>query len=853
MLRWSLGLLFGAVLASSAIAQDLESAAEPIPVSLENRIFIELDKGLVTIDLRPDLAPAHVERVKALVRQGFYDGVKFHRVVDGFMAQTGDPTGTGMGGSSLPDLQAEFSGGRFSRGTVGMARGQSRNSANSQFFILTGEARWLEGEQTIFGRVVDGIELVDSLRDGSKADNGLVKKPDSVVAIRLAADIERRKQRKAKTAIAAQKAADLAELKTQKAAEAAARADDALQVAEKTLASLVSATDETVVNSLIARDAKAVAVLALGQKQTADENVVETGDRLTKAERALVDAMASAADLAVSAERALQQRDLAIAVSKASDEAVVVAESELVSAQEELAELQASVEIAATKRDDAEQVEIDAKQTLAAIDVSGGKALSRKALGELAITVLGVKNAQSKVDLETDSAAIADEILSFTKMSFDDATESVSAAETEIEIASGVLEDARDAVTEAEAAKVVANDELSLAINTRISAADVLEGQKAIELMEAEAAKEAAEAKATAEAAAAAEEAAAAAELAELSGVDPGASESQNGNPTITPDVTDSAENGEIVEEAIEPSIVVVALMKQLDVAVEAEGAARLELASREVAAEKAFEAVQSAMDKLESAKEGLLLAETALALATEALMSAEQDVENAQNALTEALDELEVATGIRDAAKAVGDEADAERAQIDAEFDTASAALELAKSENLLATAEADEASAAVEASTERVKLSLDKLNNAIAKAAEEQRNLEEATERKTIADDALVVAESNVKAAEVLVVDLQSELSDKEKIAEAAAINLLEKEVALESSNSENENAITLMQLAEVAEQGAQANLKRARAELEAANDERDKAAAAALKRFSEASAAAVAAASDIPLFER
>ena len=154
-----------------------------------------------------------------------------------------------------------------------------------------------------------------------------------------------------------------------------------------------------------------------------DEIVVETGERLTKAESVLVDAIATAADLAEAAERALQERDLAIAASKASDEAVVEAEAELASAQDNLTELQAAAELAAAARADAAQVEADAIQTKSVIDVAGGKANSRKALGELAVTVLGVKKAQAKVDLENDAAAIADEILSFTKMSNDDATE----------------------------------------------------------------------------------------------------------------------------------------------------------------------------------------------------------------------------------------------------------------------------------------------------------------------------------------------------------------------------------------------------------------------------------------------
>jgi peptidylprolyl isomerase len=133
-----------------------------------NTMVIELKTGKVLIQLRPDLAPKHVERVKLLARQGFYDNIKFHRVIDGFMAQTGDPTGTGRGGSRLPDLPAEFSKEVYKRGTIGAARTQDPNSANSQFFICFTDTgcRSLTGQYTILGQVVEGMEHVDKIAKG---------------------------------------------------------------------------------------------------------------------------------------------------------------------------------------------------------------------------------------------------------------------------------------------------------------------------------------------------------------------------------------------------------------------------------------------------------------------------------------------------------------------------------------------------------------------------------------------------------------------------------------------------------------------------------------------------------------
>ena len=143
----------------------------------------------MVIELRPDLAPNHVERVKELTREGFYDGVVFHRVIDGFMAQTGDPTGTGMGGSDKPDLEAEFSDEPHVRGTLSMARTSDPDSANSQFFIVFEDASHLNGQYTVWGLVVDGMEYVDKIKRGD-GRNGMVDDPDKIIRMRIAADVD---------------------------------------------------------------------------------------------------------------------------------------------------------------------------------------------------------------------------------------------------------------------------------------------------------------------------------------------------------------------------------------------------------------------------------------------------------------------------------------------------------------------------------------------------------------------------------------------------------------------------------------------------------------------------------------
>ena len=149
----------------------------------ENTLKLELDSGPVTIKLRPDLAPQHVARIKELAREGFYDGVVFHRVIAGFMAQGGDPTGSGMGGSKKPNLKAEFSKAAHDRGVCSMARSQSEDSANSQFFICNDEARFLDGKYTVWGEVTEGMEYVDALPVGEPPRN-----PGKIVSMKIAAD-----------------------------------------------------------------------------------------------------------------------------------------------------------------------------------------------------------------------------------------------------------------------------------------------------------------------------------------------------------------------------------------------------------------------------------------------------------------------------------------------------------------------------------------------------------------------------------------------------------------------------------------------------------------------------------------
>jgi peptidylprolyl isomerase len=153
----------------------------------ENTLVLTLKSGRVVITLRPDLAPNHVARIKELASAGFYDGSAFHRVIPGFMAQTGDPTGTGAGGSKLPDLKAEFSDEPHVRGTVSMARKGQPDSANSQFFICFEESPWLDRQYTVWGQVVEGMEHVDAIKKGGEHNNGAISgEPDRIVSLRVA-------------------------------------------------------------------------------------------------------------------------------------------------------------------------------------------------------------------------------------------------------------------------------------------------------------------------------------------------------------------------------------------------------------------------------------------------------------------------------------------------------------------------------------------------------------------------------------------------------------------------------------------------------------------------------------------
>ena len=165
-------------------------ASTPQNLDPENTILMQLKDGTVTIRLRPDLAPNHVARIKELTRDGFYDGVVFHRVIDGFMAQGGDPTGTGMGGSGQK-LRAEFNSAKHVRGTLSMARAADPNSADSQFFICFAPAPSLDGQYTVWGEVVDGMQFVDNIKKGDSYNNGMVSNPDRIISMKVMADAQK--------------------------------------------------------------------------------------------------------------------------------------------------------------------------------------------------------------------------------------------------------------------------------------------------------------------------------------------------------------------------------------------------------------------------------------------------------------------------------------------------------------------------------------------------------------------------------------------------------------------------------------------------------------------------------------
>lgn len=176
--------------AQSNNAADAANAELTLPEGLdpEDTLILTLEDGPVIIEMFPDKAPNHVARIKALVRDGFYDGIVFHRVIDGFMAQTGDPTGTGTGGSGQK-LKAEFNDVKHKRGTVSMARASHPDSADSQFFIVFKAAPFLNGQYTAWGQVVEGMEHVDAIKKGDPDANGKVSNPDSILTLRVAADV----------------------------------------------------------------------------------------------------------------------------------------------------------------------------------------------------------------------------------------------------------------------------------------------------------------------------------------------------------------------------------------------------------------------------------------------------------------------------------------------------------------------------------------------------------------------------------------------------------------------------------------------------------------------------------------
>ncbi|MGH6829827.1 MAG: peptidylprolyl isomerase [Methylocella sp.] len=178
---FALGLAFGFAPFSNGLSAT--PAQDP-----QHTLYLDTKDGRVTILLRPDFAPKHVAQIEALTKRGFYNGLVFHRVIDGFMAQTGDPTGTGMGKSDLPNIPAEFSAEPFKRGTVGMARSQDPDSANSQFFICFADAAFLNNKYTVVGQVISGMDAVDKIKKGAKEDNGAVTAPDKIVKMQLAVD-----------------------------------------------------------------------------------------------------------------------------------------------------------------------------------------------------------------------------------------------------------------------------------------------------------------------------------------------------------------------------------------------------------------------------------------------------------------------------------------------------------------------------------------------------------------------------------------------------------------------------------------------------------------------------------------
>jgi peptidylprolyl isomerase len=182
--------IFARSIAIAALALGLAAFQPAAAASPDDTLVLDLATGQVTIELRPDLAPNHVARIKELVRKGFYNGTPFHRVIAGFMAQGGDPTGTGTGGSGVK-LRAEFSAEPFVRGVMGMARSASPDSADSQFYIMLGSAPHLDGKYTVVGKVIEGMESVDRIKKGDPSEGGVVSKPDILIRAQIQSDIRK--------------------------------------------------------------------------------------------------------------------------------------------------------------------------------------------------------------------------------------------------------------------------------------------------------------------------------------------------------------------------------------------------------------------------------------------------------------------------------------------------------------------------------------------------------------------------------------------------------------------------------------------------------------------------------------
>jgi peptidylprolyl isomerase len=181
------------LVAFAALAWVAPALAQPLPSGIDpqNTILIDTKYGRIVVQLRPDLAPKHAERIKQLARDKFYDNVPFHRVIGGFMAQTGDgQRGDGTGGSKYPNLPAEFTNTPFTRGVVGMARTNDPNSANSQFFIMFGDGSFLNGKYTVVGQVVSGMDVVDKIKKGPESQNGSVSDPDRMLKVQVGADVK---------------------------------------------------------------------------------------------------------------------------------------------------------------------------------------------------------------------------------------------------------------------------------------------------------------------------------------------------------------------------------------------------------------------------------------------------------------------------------------------------------------------------------------------------------------------------------------------------------------------------------------------------------------------------------------